>query len=148
MSDETVTLSDIDARLKDNQKLIDQASSSATTATVSHALPSWWNVQNAMTISASVLVFGFLVLVLASLYMKKASESQIRIFAIMLIIVMAVFLIVAGYSDTQIAPAIGLLGTIAGYLLGKDASVQTTTTPKNTTSGDASNLPKSVEHTT
>jgi hypothetical protein len=27
---------------------------------------------------------------------------------------------VAGYSDQQIAPAMGLLGTIVGYLLGKD----------------------------
>jgi len=28
-------------------------------------------------------------------------------------------LITAGYSNDQIAPAVGLLGTIAGYLLGR-----------------------------
>ena len=33
-----------------------------------------------------------------------------------------VFLIVAGYTEKQIAPVIGLLGTIAGYLLGKSSS--------------------------
>jgi biopolymer transport protein ExbB/TolQ len=33
---------------------------------------------------------------------------------------MAVFLVVAGYTDTQIAPVMGLLGTVAGYLLGKE----------------------------
>jgi ABC-type xylose transport system permease subunit len=42
----------------------------------------------------------------------------LRAFALVLIIVAAVFLIVAGYTEQQIAPVMGLLGTIAGYLLG------------------------------
>ncbi len=31
-------------------------------------------------------------------------------------------LIVAGYTDTEMGPVMGLLGTIAGYLLGKNSS--------------------------
>ncbi len=46
-------------------------------------------------------------------------ESLLRSFGTVIIIIAAVFLIVAGYSEKQIAPVIGLLGTIAGYLLGK-----------------------------
>ncbi|QTA83229.1 Uncharacterized protein dnl_56240 [Desulfonema limicola] len=36
-----------------------------------------------------------------------------------LVIVSGLFLITAGYSQEQISPMIGLLGTTAGYLLGK-----------------------------
>jgi len=36
-----------------------------------------------------------------------------------LIITGALFLVVAGYTDKQMAPVMGLLGTLAGYLLGK-----------------------------
>ena len=121
MSDSTPTLEELNARLKENQQQIEQSTKSTT---VSHHPPDWWSVQSAMTISAAVLLFGLLVLILAARYMSKASDSHIRLFATMLIVVMAVFLIVAGYSDTQIAPAFGLLGTIAGYLLGKDASTK------------------------
>lgn len=121
MSDSTPTLEELNARLKENQQQIEQSTKSTT---VSHHPPEWWSVQSAMTISAAVLIFGLLVLVLAAMYMRKASDSHVRLFATMLIVVMAVFLIVAGYSDTQIAPAFGLLGTIAGYLLGKDASTK------------------------
>jgi hypothetical protein len=39
-----------------------------------------------------------------------------------LIISSSIFLIVAGYTSQQIAPAMGLLGTLAGYLLGKESS--------------------------
>jgi hypothetical protein len=36
-----------------------------------------------------------------------------------LIIIGTLFFITAGFDSTQIAPALGLFGTIAGYLLGK-----------------------------
>jgi NhaP-type Na+/H+ or K+/H+ antiporter len=82
----------------------------------------WWSVTDAMTISAAVLIFGFLVIALTGWLLRRERESAIvlRALATLLIITFAVFLIVAGYSDQQIAPAMGLLGTIVGYLLGKD----------------------------
>lgn len=84
----------------------------------------WWSNTNAMTMSASVLIFGLLALLLASYVIRKGQswEAVLKIFGTVLIVVMTVFLIVAGYDDKQIAPAIGLLGTIVGYLLGKDVS--------------------------
>jgi hypothetical protein len=38
-----------------------------------------------------------------------------------LVVTAGLFLIPASYSNDQIAPLIGLLGTIVGYLLGKSS---------------------------
>lgn len=50
---------------------------------------------------------------------RISSEDSIKFIVITLIITSTLFLITAGYSNDQIAPAVGLLGTIAGYLLGR-----------------------------
>lgn len=79
-----------------------------------------------MTISSVVLVFGVFVLLLATYLIRigKNSEPVLRIFGTILIIVISVFLVVAGYTSNQIAPVMGLLGTIAGYLLGKETGAR------------------------
>src|SRR5687768_325818 len=86
----------------------------------------WWSVTNAMTISVTVLIFGMFVLLLAAYLIRigKSSESVLRIFGTVLIIVISVFPVVAGYTSTQIAPVMGLLGTIVGYLLGKETAAK------------------------
>ena len=74
------------------------------------------------TLSITVLAFGFLVILLEVFLIKKkiiSSEDIVKFIIITLIITSTLFLITAGYSNDQIAPAIGLLGTIAGYLLGR-----------------------------
>ncbi len=80
-----------------------------------------------MTISMAVLVFGLITVLIAAYLMRYERNGQLvlRALTTILIITFAVFLIVAGYSDQQIAPAFGLLGTLAGYLLGKDAKSST-----------------------
>jgi hypothetical protein len=84
----------------------------------------WWSNKDAMTISATVLTFGFVLCLLAAYLLSKgrSADSILKTLGTILIIVAALFLVVAGYSDRQIAPVMGLLGTIAGYLLGKDAA--------------------------
>jgi hypothetical protein len=54
----------------------------------------------------------------------QRDDDQLRRarFGTILIITTSVFLVVAGYSSNQIAPVTGLLGTLAGYLLGKGAA--------------------------
>ena len=76
----------------------------------------WWSIDNAMTISTVVLVFGLLVILLATYLIKagKNTEAVLRIFGTILILMMAVFLVVAGYSDTQVAPVMGLLERLWG----------------------------------
>jgi hypothetical protein len=95
-------------------------STSAITVQKTSADADWWSVQDAMTISASVLVFGCFIMLLATILLYKGitSHDVLKLFGTMIIVISAVFLVVAGYSDTQIAPVIGLLGTVAGYLLG------------------------------
>ena len=88
---------------------------------------SWWSPNYAMTISASVLVFGLIVMVLASRALQKGIPAALvmRLFGMLTLVVMAVFLVVAGYDSQQIAPVTGLLGTLAGYLLGKSSGAET-----------------------
>lgn len=50
---------------------------------------------------------------------KLKAEDLLRTFGVVLIIMGTLFFIAAGFSSAQIAPALGLFGTIAGYLLGR-----------------------------
>lgn len=79
----------------------------------------WWSTNNAMTMSASVLLFGALIMLVLLYHIKTCdiTDHESRIFIIVLVVVSAMFLVVSGYSDSQIAPVIGLLGTITGYVL-------------------------------
>jgi hypothetical protein len=83
----------------------------------------WWSTTNAMTMSSIVLFFGLVVLGLSAWLVKsgQSATSVLRIFGTILVIVMATFLVVAGYDDKQIAAPLGLLGTIVGYLLGRES---------------------------
>lgn len=113
----TSDLQKINAAIESKQQEITAQQTDSQAAT-------WWTTTSAMTMSATVLLFGFLTLCLAAYVIRRghAWEAVLKIFGMVLIIVLTVFLIVAGYDDKQIAPAVGLLGTIAGYLLGKEVT--------------------------
>lgn len=115
---------DIDTKIAAQKKLVESSQAQVSVPSRQEMTVTWWSVTNAMTISAVVLLFGLIVLLLATYLIRigKSSESVLRIFGTVLIIVIAVFLVVAGYTSDQIAPVMGLLGTVAGYLLGKDSS--------------------------
>ncbi len=106
------------------QKAAEAASTSTGKAEVSYG-KQWWRADEAMTISATVLVFGVLVMVLMTVVLRKSNiqpDAVLRLFGTTIIIIGALFLIVAGYTETQMGPVMGLLGTIAGYLLGKNSN--------------------------
>jgi len=72
----------------------------------------------------SVLVIGFGLSSLGVTYAiirrgQYAPKDTLRLMMLQLIIVGTLFCITAGFSGKDIAPAMGLFGTIAGYLLGK-----------------------------
>jgi hypothetical protein len=48
----------------------------------------------------------------------------LRVFSLTLIIVGTIFALTSGFDSQQIAPAIGLFGTLAGYLLGRHQSTE------------------------
>ena len=73
-------------------------------------------------LSLFVLGFGILIILLEIFLIKTnriSPDEAVKFILVTIIIVSTLFLITAGYSNDQIAPAVGLLGTIAGYLLGK-----------------------------
>ena len=75
-------------------------------------------------LSLSVLVFVLIIVGLMTYLIRigRNGGSVLRALGVPMIIGAAVFLVVAGFSEHQITPVIGLLGTIAGYLLGKSTS--------------------------
>ena len=75
------------------------------------------------TILVTVL---FLVITLFILYRKKTEsltgEEYVRLIGILLVIFGALFVMAAGWSKEHAAPVFGLLGTIAGFLLGRQST--------------------------
>lgn len=72
------------------------------------------------SLSLVILGFGVLVLVAEVVLLRRVpctAEELLRVFGITLIVIGALLVVPAGFSAQAIAPAMGLLGTIAGYLL-------------------------------
>ncbi|MBD3807119.1 MAG: hypothetical protein IE880_00220 [Epsilonproteobacteria bacterium] len=73
-------------------------------------------------------VFTFIIFVLALILMNnrikdgKEPSEILKTFGIPLIVVSSVFIVITGLEMTKLTPVIGLLGTIAGYLLGRQES--------------------------
>lgn len=83
-----------------------------------------WSPSLVSRLSLGIGCFAVFILICVTVLLKRLNdpimpEQILRTFGILVIIFAAIFLVIAGYSDTQIAPVIGLLGTIAGYLLGR-----------------------------
>lgn len=81
-------------------------------------------------LSLSILIFGVIIIVIEAILLKglgstdKGSGSSnieviARTYTVTLILIGTLVLITAGFSSQDIAPALGLYGTIAGYLLGR-----------------------------
>lgn len=118
------TIADRDlAALKSTVRQLDQQVGSATAGTHSD---SWWSNQDAMTVSSAVFVFGAVVIAIAAFSTRNRAtlDEALRIYGTVMVITMAGFLVVAGYDQNQIAAPLGLLGTIAGYLLGKESGIR------------------------
>lgn len=81
------------------------------------------NPETQLTITVAIL--GLIALVLESLLLKRVkhlqAEETLRVFALTLIVIGTLFFVCAGFSAQQIAPAVGLFGTVVGYLLGQAA---------------------------
>jgi hypothetical protein len=84
----------------------------------------WTNVE--VWLSIGILVFALAVILIMWNIIRGATQTDarwspmavIRAFGLVLIISGAILLVTAGYRVEQISPAMGLLGAVAGYLLG------------------------------
>ncbi|MGY2133644.1 hypothetical protein ACW9KT_15550 [Hymenobacter sp. HD11105] len=82
-----------------------------------------------ISLSEQVLYFGFFLIIIEALLIKIRNiedSHALRLITVTLIITSILFLTTAGYGDRQLAPATGLLGTIAGYLLGRNSNQPST----------------------
>jgi hypothetical protein len=73
-------------------------------------------------LAIAIILFGLIVLAMQFVLLRRAAaatEDVLRLFTVTMIIIGTMALIAVGYSSQQIAPALGLFGTILGYLLGK-----------------------------
>ncbi len=89
---------------------------------------------NEELITILLLIFGAMVLGIAALIIHKHGTDinyLFKYYIIILVIVGSIILLSVGYDKDQITPAIGLFGTIAGYLLGKSDVNKTTANNAN-----------------
>lgn len=85
-----------------------------------------WNSFLVGTLSIGLMFFGtFLFVIIWRLIASEKikaipgdSQWLVRILVVPLCVLSAVLLVIVGFSNEQTAPAVGLLGTIIGYLLG------------------------------
>ena len=80
-----------------------------------------------------VMLIGMSGLLVAVAWRSGFNLEFQRTFLLLTIIFAALFLIVAGYSDDQVAPVFSLLGAIVGYLFGRAQEPPKEERPKNTT---------------
>ncbi len=77
-------------------------------------------------LSLAVLGFGLLVIICEVFLLrsfKGTADNVLLVIVTTLIVIAGLFIITAGLTTEQVAPAFGLYGAIVGYLLGKDSKV-------------------------
>ena len=72
-------------------------------------------------ISLYVLIFGATLLLfeLGLILFKHTHPNVIKFIIVTIVLITSPYLITAGYSLRELSPVLGVLGTVAGYILGK-----------------------------
>jgi uncharacterized membrane protein YfcA len=74
-------------------------------------------------ISIIVAAIGLIALLMEYMLLQKIpklkAEDTLRVYAVTLIVIGTLFFVTAGFDSNHVAPAMGLFGTVAGYLLGR-----------------------------
>jgi len=75
--------------------------------------------ENVLTLA--IFIFGFVALFVLYLLARneKASPFVLRIYVITILIFGSLLVVANAYTTNQLAPVMGLFGTIAGYVLGR-----------------------------
>jgi hypothetical protein len=86
-----------------------------------------WHEPVEIIFSSAVLVFGLLLIAVFTGLVRREGKGwrtiYMRLVVLTIVVTAGLFVIVAGYTQDQIAPMMGLLGTLVGYLLGKESAV-------------------------
>ncbi|MCG8569102.1 MAG: hypothetical protein MJB14_03075 [Spirochaetes bacterium] len=84
---------------------------------------SWYeNVMPPIILGLSIFGLLYFVLITVVIFKLKITVDILKVYITPLIIISSLFLVVAGYTEKQIAPIIGLFGTVIGYILGKHSA--------------------------
>ncbi len=97
----------------------------STNATPTHTGPLNLHSPAEIVFACSVLAFGLLLVAVQAFLALRGKLSDVAVFKLMgltIIVTVGTFVIPAGFSDRQMSPLMGLLGAVAGYLLGKDVT--------------------------
>jgi len=121
-------LADLNRQLANAKQAVDAVRSGEQDGVMD---PISWQLTS-MPLSVGILVFGLIVMALMTYLIMKGKRPMavLRSFCVPLIIVASLVLVIAGYGEQQIAPVMGLMGTIAGYLLGKSDNDPPTPVPQ------------------
>ena len=86
----------------------------------------FWSTQGVLWLVIIVCAFCLIFFLVSSYIVLKSGEGlsdrYFKLTTVTIIISLATLLTVAGFSAQQSNAALGLLGTVAGYLLGKNNS--------------------------
>ena len=98
-----------------------ESSPQLPTAVITAGDPTSFSANFTLYMSFGLLMFGVIVVFIMAYLFKSHEKPELilKTFAVPMIIIFAVLLPLAGFTSEQMTPAIGLLGTIAGYLLGR-----------------------------
>ncbi len=81
-----------------------------------------WLSSREVQLATGVLLLGVFVIA-AEVYLlgrgTASADDVLKILGVTLIIVGTLFVVAAGFSGNDVAPALGLFGTLAGYLVGR-----------------------------
>ena len=96
------------------------------TSALQQPLQTHWSASDILMPAGILCAFTLVFFLVVSFVVVKSGEGlsdrYFKLTAVILIVSLASFLTVAGYSADQSNAALGLLGTVAGYLLGKGDS--------------------------
>jgi hypothetical protein len=79
-----------------------------------------WTNDTSLVMAILISIVCLAILVMEFFLIKSdkiKNEHAVRVYLVTIIIYGSIFLVAAGYDNNHIAPIIGLLGTIAGYML-------------------------------
>ncbi len=103
------------------------------------ALDQRWHQPVEIAFSLAVLAFGFALIVLFTRAIGPPGgpwrSVYLRLVVLTIVVTAGLFVVVAGYTQDQIAPMMGLLGTLVGYLLGRESSAPQSDDSKASRSG-------------
>jgi hypothetical protein len=79
-----------------------------------------WTPSLVLWLTISIILFAVIVFAFMWLCLKAGHRpgDTLRLATMPMVIVAAIFLVLLGFSNEQMTPVIGLLGTLIGYVLG------------------------------